>query len=489
MTGGVSRGYDTAMSDPITGPEADGKRRGARFLHLDNPALRDRVLEESILFLSVVKWFFLATIVGILVGISTTLFLAALDWGIEFADRYPFSFLLLPLAFIVSVMLVRLAPEAAGHGTEKVIEAVHLRWGRINPFVVPVKLLATVVTIAIGGSAGKEGPCAQIGAGLSSLFSDVFRFNEEDRRRLVICGISAGFATVFGTPIAGAIFGVEVLFMGSLRYRVLFPSFVAGIVGFQVARALGITYFSAPLTSVPDFSGTFFVQVCLSGIFFGLMAFFLIESLRYFEGMRRRGGLSWISWAVIGGCLLIATTGIFGKEYLGLGIPTLESAVNGDEVSLLAPFLKIFTTSVTLSFGGSGGIVTPIFFVGATSGHLFGHFMGLDQALFASVGMASLLAGAANTPISASIMAVELFGPAVGPYASLACIIAFLMVGHRSVYPSQVLAVTKSTSLRVEEGRKMEEITGVSLEPRDRSLVGGILSTLGRIRPGRRKMG
>jgi H+/Cl- antiporter ClcA len=437
--------------------------------------MRERVLEQSILFLSVIKWFFMASVVGILVGFSTTIFLRFLEWGIDRAGDYPFTFLLLPFAFMASVILIRLAPEAAGHGTEKVIAAVHLRWGKINPFVVPIKLLSTVITIAVGGSAGKEGPCAQIGAGLSSLFSDIFRFNNEDRQRLVICGISAGFATVFGTPIAGAIFGVEVLFMGSLRYQVLFPSFVAGIVGYQVAAALGVRYFHAPLATVPSFGGVFLVQVCLAGIFFGLMAFLLIETLRYFEGLRRRGDLSWVSWSFIGGASLIAITLLFGPRYLGLGLGTIEGALQGEDVPVLASFLKMITTSVTLAFGGSGGIVTPVFFVGATSGSLFGQIMGLDRALFSSIGMASLLAGAANTPISASIMAVELFGPAVGPYAALACIIAFLMAGHRSVYPSQVLAVTKSPSILVESGKKMEDIKGVQIEPRPRSLMGSFL--------------
>jgi H+/Cl- antiporter ClcA len=444
--------------------------------------VRDRVLEQSVLFLSVVKWFFLASVVGVLVGVSTTLFLGLLDWGIHTAGEYRYSYLLLPLAFMASILLVRLAPEAAGHGTEKVIEAVHLRSGRINPFVVPIKLLATVTTISLGGSAGKEGPCAQIGAGLSSVFSDIFRFSDQDRRRLVICGISAGFATVFGTPIAGAIFGVEVLFMGSLRYRVLFPSFVAGIVGYQVSVALGISYFRAPLASVPAFSGLFFVQVCVGGIFFGLIAFLFIETLHYFDGLRRRGDLSWISWSLIGGISLIVVGTLFGREYLGLGLETIEGAVAGRDIAPAAAFLKMFTTAVTLGFGGSGGVVTPIFFVGAASGSLFGQVMELDRALFSSIGMASLLAGAANTPISASIMAVELFGPEVGPYAALACIIAFLMAGHRSVYPSQVLAVTKSSSILVDEGMKMEEIRGVRFESRPRSLISALVHAVGKVR-------
>ena len=137
-----------------------------------------------------------------------------------------------------------MAPDAEGHGTEKIIEAVHQRSGKIRLMVVPVKLVATVITIAFGGSAGKEGPAAQIGAAVSSAFSDLLRFDSKDRKKLVICGISAGFATVFGTPIAGAIFGVEVLFVGGMLYDVLLPSFVSGIVAFQVSSALGINLFS-----------------------------------------------------------------------------------------------------------------------------------------------------------------------------------------------------------------------------------------------------
>src|SRR5208283_1196583 len=165
--------------------------------------MKRRMIESSVLFISISKWIFLASCVGLVVGVSTTIFLKLLALGIGFASGYKYYFLLLPFAFVVSVILVKyLAPEAEGHGTDKVIEAVHTRAGKMDPMVVPVKLAATIVTIALGGSAGKEGPCAQIGAGLSSGLADLLRFNNRDRKKLVICGISAGFATVFGTPIA-----------------------------------------------------------------------------------------------------------------------------------------------------------------------------------------------------------------------------------------------------------------------------------------------
>jgi H+/Cl- antiporter ClcA len=141
-----------------------------------------------------------------------------------------------------------------------------------------VKFVTTIITIALGGSVGKEGPCAQIGGGLASIFADLFRFDERDRKKLVVCGISAGFASVFGTPIAGAIFGVEVLFVGAIVYDVLLPSFVAGIISYQVSSELGITYFYHPIEFVPVFSQSFFIKVVLAGIFFGLCSVFLIEA-------------------------------------------------------------------------------------------------------------------------------------------------------------------------------------------------------------------
>ncbi len=433
--------------------------------------MKKKVMESSILFVSIVKWLFLASCAGILVGVSTTLFLKLLEAGINFLGGYRYYFIATPVAFVLSVLLVKyFAPQAEGHGTEKVIEAVHRHSGKINPLVVPVKLVATVITIAAGGSAGKEGPCAQIGAGLCSTISDIFKFDERDRKKMVICGISAGFSTVFGTPIAGAIFGVEVLFVGAMLYDVLLPSFVAGIVGYQVSSALGVTYFHEPLNFVPVFSSALFIKVCISGLFFGLCSLIFIEMLRFFENIGSRMRLNKIYKAIAGGSVLVILAFIFSTSYLGLGLETIKKAIEGDNVNSGSFILKMLFTSITLSFGGSGGIVTPIFFVGATAGNTFGSLLGLDRSLFAAIGMVGLLAGAANTPISASIMAVELFGPKIGPYAAVACIISFFLTGHRSVYPSQILAIAKSASIEVEKGREMRDIEGVEFQPRPKSI-------------------
>lgn len=414
------------------------------------------VLEEVTLLASLVKWTALAAGIGGLVGVSTTAFLWVLERTLRLVASAPAPLLLLPVGFFLASALVRwLAPEAQGHGTEKVIEAVHRRAGRIATVVAPVKLVATVLTLGAGGSVGKEGPCAQIGAALASTVATLLHLRPRDRRRIVICGISAGFATVFGTPIAGAVFGIEVLFLGSIVYDVLYPSFVAGIVGYQVSSRLGVRYFHDTLYDVPRVSEGIFLKTLLAGIVFGLVALLLIEALRRVHALvDRLPGPAPVK-ALGGGGVLAALGWLVSGRYLGLGLDTIEASIRGAWVPPLAFVWKILFTAISLGVGGSGGIITPIFFVGATAGSTFGHLLGFDRGTFAAIGMVAMLAAAANTPLSASIMALEMFGVDVGPVAAIACIVSFVMVGHRSVYPSQVLAAAKTPSVRIRAGREV----------------------------------
>ena len=249
------------------------------------------------------------------------------------------------------------------------------------------------------------------------------------------------------------------------------PSFVAGIISYQVSSWLGLTYFYNPITFVPVFSESFFLKVIAAGIFFGLCSFLLIEMLKL--GKKASGALKIADEgkAILAGSILVALTFLFSKDYLGLGLQTIQASLEGGVIPWYAFILKSFFTSVTLSFGGHGGIGTPIFFVGATAGSAFSKVLDVDPAMLSAIGFVALLAGAANTPIAASIMSVELFGAEVAPYAAVACVISFMITGHRSAYPSQVLAVKKSSSIAVEVGR---EVSGMKpgIEYRDKSLVG-----------------
>lgn len=443
--------------------------------------MKKHLIEESILFISILKWVVIATGIGVIVGLSTTFFLKLLDWCMTLTTAYSYYFLFAPLGLLVSALVIHyLEPDARGYGIEKVIEAVHKRGGKIYAAIVPVKLVATIITLATGGSAGQVGPCGQIGASLSSVVADLFRLNVSDRKKLVICGLSAGFASVLGAPFAGAIFGVEVLYVGSIVYEVLLPSIIAGITSYHIATVLGVHYHYYPVNFVPAITEAFIFKIVLAGIFFGICSILLIAILKYGRVAAEKITASLPVRALIGGALLIALTLLFSKQFAGTGVESVQASLKGEKILLYAFLLKAVFTSITLNFGGTGGIVMPILAIGATAGSSFGGVFGLDRATFSAVGMVSLLAGAANTPIAASILAIEYFGGAMAPYAAIACVVSFLMTGHRSVFPTQILALKKSSSFDVEIGKEVVDIKTI-FKHREKSLVGWGLKIGGKI--------
>src|SRR5262245_37395001 len=299
--------------------------------------------EHTALLISTLKWAMLGAVAGVCVGLGTRVFLWALarstDWARALMPARVPVFLFLPVALPLCVWIIRtFAADARGHGTEAVIAAVHLRAGRVDWLVAPVKLSATVLTLAFGGSVGKEGPAAQIGAALTSLFADMLRLRDEDRRRLVICGISAGFAAVFGTPVSGALFGIEVLYLGRIDYSVIFPALVAGIVGHL---ACGVRPpFPAVQEAFADSSQVKTILTILAaGALFGLVALLLIESLRFFERVLRRLHRHPYVLAAAGGCSLVLLYAVAGDTYAGLGTDTINGVLDGTTSVFAGAFL------------------------------------------------------------------------------------------------------------------------------------------------------
>ena len=432
--------------------------------------------EHTALLISTLKWSLLGAGAGLCVGLATRGFLWTLDvspTAVAWITRGAFpAYWLLPLALPVCVWLIRIfAPDAGGHGTEAVIAAVHQRSGRINWRVAPIKLGATVLTLAFGGSVGKEGPAAQIGSALTSLFADVLRLTDDDRRRLVICGISAGFAAVFRTPISGALFGIEVLYLGVIDYTVIFPALVAGIVGYL---ACGVRQQYLVVHEALGQTGQVqLVFIALaSGAVFGIVALFLIESMRGLDRALRRFEPHPYLLAAAGGAMLVALYLMVGDQYAGLGTDTIHGVLAGTTRVIGVAFaLKILATSITLETGGSGGIVTPIFFIGVTSGAALAPLFGVSPGLLAAFGFVAVLAAAANTPIAAAVMAMELLPAPEGVFAALAAVTAFLMVGHRSVYASQKLGLSKSAGLVMQLGGTVGEIGRGDIHVRKGSLT------------------
>jgi len=436
--------------------------------------IKKHITEQTAIFFSVTKWVFLSSMVGVIIGATVTAFLKILAYSEASRSFLPFEYYYtLPFALVLTVWLVKtFAPTAEGHGTEKVISAVHKDEGKINVAVIPVKTLTTILTIFSGGSVGKEGPGAQIGAGVASYLSTLFKFHKQDRKKLVICGISAGFATVFGTPIAGAIFGVEVLIIGVIMYDVLLPSFIAGFAAFTTAQFLGIEYTYYDLHYIQDVSLDIglIIKVIIAGLFFGFVSDIVVTSVSVSHNFVKSIKVNTYIKAFVGGSLIVVLAMIFGQQYLGLGLNTIAQALNphvsatGGDIHWYTFILKTIFTSLSLAAGGSGGVITPIFYIGATSGHFFGSIISPEHiTLFAALGFVSVVSATTNTPIASTIMAVELFGIDIAHYAALSAVISFLISGHRSIFSSQILAMRKSEMLSVKIGEEVDHIN-ISLE-------------------------
>ena len=415
--------------------------------------------EEFTLFIHVAKWLLLAATVGILVGLTSTGFVRFLNFVINMVHGAPWAYWLLPLGLALSAWLTSaLVPEAGGQGVERVIRAIHLHSGKMRWQIIPAKIIATILTIGTGGSAGNVGPCVQIGSGLSSFLADTLQFDSYDRKTLVICGLSAGFASILGTPLAGALFGIEALFVGSLAYQVLFPSVVAALVGYLTASFLGMPDMNFVASSFPIFDPSLLMLSLVGGVVFGIVSMVFVECLNGGKRLMYYFPASPPLHGAIGGSLLLGIAWLASPEVLGLGEETIQRALDGGPIVWALILGKILTTALTLNMGGSGGIILPICFVGATSGSALGWILGQDPSLFAALGLAGLLAGAINTPITAVLLGLELFGMASGPYLFLSCTIAFLLSGHRSAIPTQLLQFTKAPALRAPMNQEIGEV-------------------------------
>jgi len=300
-----------------------------------------RITEEKIIFYDVLRWFSLASIIGLLSGLVVSGFIKLLNWGTAYSEGFSHYYWLAPLFFVINIILIKyLAPDAEGHGTEKVIEAIHKRAGRIRFAVIPVKLVTTLLTLFSGGSVGKEGPSAQMGGGLSSLFADIFKFDDEDRKKLVICGISAGFAAIFGTPISGAIFGIEVLFVGVILYDVLLPSIVSGITAYYVTNLFGVARPHYDIDFTGGITEFFVLKVALVGVVFGLCAVLFIEVMNRTEELSKKLKVHFAIKGLIGGRNYRFGRYPFWNRGLGARFRYRSTGIFGNENRLVSLFVE-----------------------------------------------------------------------------------------------------------------------------------------------------
>ncbi|MDO7877458.1 chloride channel protein [Hymenobacter sp. ASUV-10] len=386
------------------------------------------------------RWLVLASLVGALAGTASAGFLVALDWATRWREAHPWVLALLPAAGLLIGLAYHHFGDRVAKGNNLILEEIHRPSGVIPLRMVPLVLGGTLLTHLVGGSAGREGTAVQMGGALADQLSRWLP--PAERRLLLIAGMSAGFAAVFGTPLAGAVFGLEVWLLGTIRYEAVLPSFLAAVLADYVTRAWGVGHTAYPMLAALPLTPLALGGTLLLGALCGLTA-------RSFAGLTHAVG-RWfgrIKYAplrpVLGGVLVAGSMGALGTmRYAGLGVPVIVEAFQHP----LPPqdfALKLLLTALTLGAGFKGGEVTPLFFIGAALGSALALVLPLPVALLAGMGFVGVFAGAANTPLACTLLGLELFGSGAGIYLGLCCVVAYMFSGQRGIYAAQVLGQAK----------------------------------------------
>jgi len=409
------------------------------------------------LLLFLIRWSVLAIIIGVLTGSLSAFFLTALDWVTVYREQHFWIIAFLPLAGLLIGFSYHYWGESVVKGNNLLLEEFHSP-KKVIPFrMVPLVLAGTLLTHLFGGSAGREGTAVQMGGAIADRMSHWFGLKKEDRKIILIMGISAGFASVFGTPLAGAVFALEVMILGRIRYEAILPGFLVAAIAHYTCLAWHVTHTHYSIPYAPELSPQTLVWTIFTGIIFGLTALLFSKTTHFWSHQFKvRIKFPPLRPFVGGIVIALAVYAIGTTQYIGLGIPTIQAAFDSNLASY--DFIaKLLFTAFTLGAGFKGGEVTPLFFIGATLGNALFWFVPLPMALLAGMGFVAVFSGATNTPIACTLMGIELFGVESGIYIAIACVTAYLFSGHTGIYSSQIIGSPKHQFYLRLKGKTLSE--------------------------------
>lgn len=389
------------------------------------------------------KWIFICVLTGIFSGSASAFFLVSLEWVTQFRESHNWILWLLPMGGLSIGLIYHYLGKEVVKGNNVLLEEYENPQKSIPLKMAPMVLIGTLITHFFGGSAGREGTAVQMGGAIADQFTGLFKLDASDRKTLLILGISAGFASVFGTPLAGALFALEILYFSTISLKSSVLSFLVAYIAYFTVDFWQVKHTHYNIPVVPDITINTLAWVIVVGVLFGLTSMLFSRTTHFWGRLFSK----MISYAplrpFVGGIILAVAVFFIGTtKYIGLGIPTIVNAFSTPNASYDF-LLKILFTGFTLGAGFKGGEVTPLFFIGATLGSALSLFIPLPIAFLAGLGFVAVFSGATHTPIACTIMGMELFGIESGVYIGITCLIAYFSSGSIGIYHSQIVKGAK----------------------------------------------
>ena len=390
-----------------------------------------------------IKWSALALVIGSVAGAAGTIFSMGVSWATGFRLSHPSMLFFLPVSGLLIVWMYHSFHEEGNRGTNMVIDAISSN-ERVTPATGSLIFFSTILTHLGGGSSGREGAALQLGGSIGNSFGEWFKLDERDKKIAIMCGMSAVFSALFGTPVAAAILSLEVVSIGVLYYAALVPCVFSSFLAVGIARAAGLEGEHFPVEMIPALDLKAMGLLVLLGILCAAVSILFCVLLHTAEHAYRKYFPDARVRILAGSFLFIALTLLSGtRDYCGSSMGLIESSIEGS-VRYEAFLMKMLFTAVALGAGFKGGEIVPTLCVGAALGCAFGEITGFAPSLCAACGMAALFAGVTNCPITSLVIALELFGYEGMEYFSIIIAVAFALSGYYGLYASQKFVYSKT---------------------------------------------